>query len=224
MLPASTPLFALNQHKTWGYSLDQENLNKLLMHEKFINYFSRISPLSKEESDAIAESMQTAAYKKGDYLLKEGQVSENTYFVLEGCIREYILSDGEEKTTNFFSEEQWAISLNSLSPKSSATHNWVCIEDTTVVVGDEQQAQKLFKNFPRFETISRAIMESAFAEQKEALTSYYTDSPEQRYRKLLKTRPELVQRIPQYHLASYIGIKPESLSRIRKRINSSPLE
>ncbi|HKK58947.1 MAG TPA: cyclic nucleotide-binding domain-containing protein [Salinivirga sp.] len=136
------------------------------MHEKFINYFSKISPLSIEESEAIVKSMQTKAFKKGEYLLKEGQISSNTYFVLEGCIREYILSDGEEKTTNFFSEEQWAISLNSLSLQSSANHNWICMEDTTVVVGNEQQAQELFKHFPRFETISRAIMEAAFAEQK----------------------------------------------------------
>ena len=64
-------------------------------------------------------------------------------------------------------------------------------------------------------------MESALAEQKEALTSYYTESPEQRYLKLLNSRPSLLQRIPQYHIASYIGVKPESLSRIRKRIASS---
>ncbi|MBV6652439.1 MAG: hypothetical protein KI786_01700, partial [Mameliella sp.] len=79
----------------------------------------------------------------------------------------------------------------------------------------------LFRKFPRFETISRAIMERAFAEQKAALTSYYTDSPEQRYLRLIQAKPDLVQRIPQYHLASYIGVKPESLSRIKKRMASS---
>ncbi len=190
------------------------------MKSKFVNYFSRISPLSEEEADAIAESMQTRKFSKGDFLLKEGQFSNKTYFILEGCVREYILTDGDEKTTNFFTEEQWAISLNSFTPENAAKHNWICVEDTTVVEGDEQQGQALFKRFPRFETISRTIMEEAFAEQKETLTSYYTDSPEQRYLKLLKSRPDLFQRIPQYHLASYIGVKPESLSRIRKRIAS----
>ena len=188
------------------------------MHEKFINYFSRISPLSEEESNAIRAHMIIKTFKKGDYLLKEGQLSVDTYFILEGCIREYILADGEEKTTNFFTEEQWVISLNNFGPKTPATHNLVCVEDTTVSVGNERQAQELFKLFPRFETISRVIVEADFAAQKKSLTSYLTDSPEQRYLKLLKSRPDLFQRIPQYQLASYIGVKPESLSRIRKRV------
>lgn len=190
------------------------------MKNKFVDYFSRISPLSKDEAEAIENSMQTRKFMKGDFLLKEGQYSNKTYFILEGCVREFILINGEEKTTNFYTEEQWALSLNSFTPQNAAEHNWICMEDTLVVVGDEQQGQELFKRFPRFETISRAIIEAAFAEQKEALTSYYTDSPEQRYQKLLKSRPKLIQRIPQYHLASYIGVKPESLSRIRKRMSS----
>ena len=191
------------------------------MKQKFINYFSEIAPLSKEEADGIAESMQTKTFKKGAYLLREGQNATSTYFILEGCVREYVLADGEEKTTNFYSENQWAISLNSFAGDRLATHNWVCMEETIVVVGDEEQAHRLFRKFPRFETISRAIMERAFAEQKAALTSYYTDSPEQRYLRLIQAKPDLVQRIPQYHLASYIGVKPESLSRIKKRMASS---
>lgn len=162
--------------------------------------------------------MVLKTYKKGAYLLREGQISVDTYFILEGCIREFVVNDGEEKTTNFFTEEQWVISLNNFGPQSPATHNLICVEDTTVSVGNERQAQKMFKQFPRFETISRVIVEADFAEQKKLLTSYLTDSPEQRYLKLLSSRPDLFQRIPQYQLASYIGVKPESLSRIRKRV------
>ncbi len=191
------------------------------MKDRFINYFSSISPLSKEEGEAIAESMVTVNFKKGDFLLKQGEQSLHTYFILEGCIREYVGTDGGENTTNFYTEGKWAISVSNFSPDSQATHNWICMEDTVVVKGDEQQAQELFKRFPRFETISRTIMEAAFQEQRAAITSYIADSPEQRYLKLLESNPTLFQRIPQYHIASYIGVKPESLSRIRKRLASS---
>ena len=110
------------------------------------------------------------------------------------------------------------ISLNNFNSTSHAENNLECVEDTTVSVGNEEQAQKLFKIFPRFETIARAIVEADFVEQKKLLTSYLTDSPEQRYLKLLKSRPDIFQRVPQYQIASYVGVKPESLSRIRKRI------
>jgi CRP-like cAMP-binding protein len=188
------------------------------MHNKFVNYFSKISPLTVLESNAIADNMCIKTFKKGDFLLKEGRLSVDTYFIMEGCVREYILLEGEEKTTNFYTEEQWIISLNNFNSQLPSETNLICVEDTTVSVGNEEQAQKMFKTFPRFETIARAIMETDFTEQKKQLTSYLTDSPEQRYLKLLKSRPDIFQRVPQYHIASYIGVKPESLSRIRKLI------
>lgn len=188
------------------------------MLDKFVNYFSKVSPLNEEEKKAIADNAIFKTYKKGEYLVKEGQNSVDTYFVIDGCVREFVWVDGEEKTTNFFTEEQWVISLNNFGMPSPTENNLICVEDTVVSIGNEQQAQVLFKSFPRFETISRAIVEANFAEQKKTLTSYLTDTPEQRYINLLKNRPDLFQRIPLYHLASYIGVKPESLSRIRNRI------
>ncbi len=125
--------------------------------------------------------------------------------------------DGEEKTTDFFTENQWVLSLSGFDEANPSTHFLVCVEETTVV-GNEEAAQKIFKNFPRFETVSRMVMEKAFAEQQSRMNSFMTDTPEQRYSKLVKSKPDLLQRVPQYQIASYIGVKPESLSRIRKRL------
>lgn len=188
------------------------------MKDIVVKHFSRFSPLTEEEANTIKESMVIEHFPKGTYLLKEGQQPVDTYFILKGCVREFINKDGEERTTNFFTEEQWVISLGNFTAQNSKEHNLICTEDTSVMVGNEKSAQEIFKKHPRFETISRMVMESYFSEQKALLTSYLTDSPEERYQTLLKSRPDLFQRIPQYQLASYIGVKPESLSRIRKRI------
>lgn len=188
------------------------------MEAKLLNYFSRIMPLSEEEAAAIADTMLIERYKKGTVLLKEGQISTEAYFVLEGCVRQYFLIDGEEKTNNFFTDEQWVISINSFSQRIPSNHYLECCLDSVLVVGNRQKEEDLYRRFPKLETISRKVMEKVFAEQQEIMSSYVTDSSEQRYLKLLTSRPELFQKIPQYHLASYIGVKPESLSRIRKRI------
>lgn len=188
------------------------------MHNKLLKYFSRIMPLSEEEADAIAATMTILHYKKGTVLLKEGQVSTEAYFVLEGCVRQYYIVDGEERTNNFFTEEQWVLSINSFTQRIPATHFLACCIDSALVVGNREKEEDLYRNFPRLETVSRKVMEKVFAEQQEIMASYTTDTPEQRYLKLLQSRPDLFQKIPQYQIASYIGVKPESLSRIRKRI------
>ncbi len=188
------------------------------MDNKLLSYFQRIMPLSDEEIKAIVETMNIQQYKKGSILLTEGQVSTEVYFVLEGCVRQYYLVEGEEKTTNFFTEEQWVISLNSFNQNVASNHYLACSEDSSLVVGNSKKAEDLYKRFPKLETVSRKVMEKVFAEQQEIMGAYFTDNPEQRYLKLLKSRPELFQKIPQYQIASYVGVKPESLSRIRKRL------
>jgi CRP-like cAMP-binding protein len=128
------------------------------------------------------------------------------------------LSKGDEKTTRFFIEDDWVISANEVSENATSAFNWICLEDCTLISGNEQKAQELFVKFPRLETISRKIVEDAFSKIQKSILSYYSETPEQRYLSLIKSQPYIIQRVPQYHLASYLGIKPESLSRIKKRI------
>ena len=188
------------------------------MDNRLINYFLKITNLTADETKVLAESMVVKNFNKNEYLVKEGQFTNDTYFILDGCVRQYKTLDGNDITTNFYTEEQWIISLENFERKTASKYNLVCVEATTVVIGNEQKAQELFKQFPRFETTSRQIMETVFTEQQNLMTSYITDKPEQRYLKLLETRPDIFQRVPQYDIATYIGVKPESLSRIRRKL------
>jgi CRP-like cAMP-binding protein len=188
------------------------------MENKLIAYFSKFSTFSESELQALKDSMVIKSYEKGSFLSKEGQANTSTYFVLSGLVRQYRLIDGEEVTTGFYTEGQWIISLTGFTEDTIASDYLVCDEETSVVIGNEEKAQKLFHDFPRFETISRAVMETVFAEQHKTMTHHLRASPEEKYVRLLETRPDLAQRVPQYQLASYIGVKPESLSRIRKRM------
>ena len=133
--------------------------SKLL--DKFIDYFSEIRDLTVEEENAIRENTVIQQFEKGTVLLRQGQILRACYFVLKGCIRRYHLTDGEEVTTHFFTEEQWVDSVKSYSQQTPAEHYFSCVEDSTLVVGNEKTGEQLLKEFPKFEKISRAIIEQS---------------------------------------------------------------
>jgi CRP-like cAMP-binding protein len=188
------------------------------MEQRLISYFNGIMQLSDEEAEAIVATMTVRQFPKGAVLLREGETSTEAYFVLEGCVRQYYLVDGDERTFNFFTDNQWVVAIKSISQGIPSDHYIDCCTACQLVVGDRQKEEELYRRFPKLETISRKVMERVFMEQQEIMGTYFTDSPEQRYLKLLRSRPDLFQRVPQYQIASYIGVKPESLSRIRKRL------
>lgn len=188
------------------------------MDNKLLNHFTRFMPLSEDEVEAIDETMRWQEYGRGTILLKEAQISSDTYFVLEGIVRQYYLIDGVEKTSDFFSDEQWVISLNHINPNNPSPYYLECCTDCSLLIGNSQKGEGLFKKFPNLETISRKLMERVFTEQQEKIEAFTINTPILRYQNLLKSRPDLFQRIRQYQIASYIGVTPESLSRIRKRI------
>lgn len=186
--------------------------------DKIIAYFNNIMPLTPEETAGILATMTIKKYDKGKILLKAGNTSTEAYFVLEGCVRQYYMVDGQEKTNNFFTDGQWVVSIKSISQGTPSDHYIDCCTNCVLVVGNRTKEEHLYRNFPRLESVSRKIMELVFAEQQDIMAAYLTDSAEQRYIKLMERRPNLFQLVPQYQIASYIGVQPESLSRIRRRM------
>jgi CRP-like cAMP-binding protein len=185
---------------------------------ELIKYISQYVQLSDAEVQTFLETLKVRAHKKGDFLLKEGQVTELCCFVLKGCIRQYYLVDGEEKTTNFFTEGQPVASPEGVATRKPAKFYLTCLEDTIVMTGLTIDEVMFYEKFPKLAKAMQVMIEEEMAKQQDQFANFIMFSPEERYLNLLKNRPELLDRVPHYQLASYLGVKPESLSRIRKRI------
>lgn len=189
------------------------------MKNEILKYLSKYTIITKEIEKAISETTFIKHFKKGDILLKEGAISNECYFILKGCIRSYFLKDGEEKTIEFYTEKQ-SVVPSSYGTSLLSESYLECLENTIVSVGNPKLESETFKKYPSLESLSRIIAETIIIKQQESFTQFKTSTPEERYLSLLKTRPSLIQRVPQHQIASYLGIKPESLSRIRKRITN----
>jgi len=174
--------------------------------------------LTEEESLLIDELIPVKTFPKGTVLLEEGQVSRECYFTIKGCVRSYKIVDGVEKTTDFFIEQDSIASLTSYTQKTPANHYFACVEDSILAVLSYEREIELYRHFPQLESMCRVNIEADFGKKQEIIADYLTKNPEERYLLLMKTKPELIIRVPQYHLANYLGVQPESLSRIRKRI------
>ena len=189
-----------------------------MIEHKLIDYFARFRPLTETQKEAILESMEIQTYKKGEVILREGQLARSNYFILEGCVRQYYLKDGDDITSNFYTEEDWILPSLGMESERPAIYNLECLETCQVVIGNEEKGDQLIARFPEFQELAQIILEKEIIQQQTQQAAYIRNSPEERYLNVLANEKELINRVPQYHLATYIGVKPESLSRIRKRL------
>jgi CRP-like cAMP-binding protein len=181
-------------------------------------YLRSSGMLNEDEFEVMRQMMTIKTFKKGTFLLKEGQVLSHVYHNLKGCVREYYLKDGEEKTISFYTEGDAVSSTRSYVLQVPSKHYLECIEDTTLTVVSHKNDAEFKKRFPRLAIICYTKTEEELGVYQDITAEYMVSTPEERYLKLVETRPDLLNRVPQYQLASYIGVTPESLSRIRNRL------
>lgn len=187
------------------------------MQELLFDFISRYISLTEEEKNALLDLDLFHVVKKGTVLLREGQTSRESYFVLKGCIRVYYLIDGEEKTTSFYTELD-AFTPQCVTDKAPSGYFVSCVEESILLISNADHSEDINRKFPKFDTMCRMLSEELLARQQIDFDVYKTSTPEQRYVNLLKNRPDLIQRVPQHQLASYLGIKPQSLSRLKARM------
>ncbi|MCT4583084.1 MAG: Crp/Fnr family transcriptional regulator [Flavobacteriales bacterium] len=174
--------------------------------------------LTPTEEQLLSNAITIRTLTKNELLLSEGKISDEIYFVTQGCIRLFYNVNGNEKTAFFYTENQFICAGESYTFNIPARENYQAIEPTEVIIFKKNKTDLLLQQLPKFEIIARVATENELITCQKIIASFVTQSPEERYRALSEQQGALFQRVPQQYIASFLGVSPETLSRIKARI------
>ncbi|HLP21477.1 MAG TPA: Crp/Fnr family transcriptional regulator [Chitinophagales bacterium] len=180
---------------------------------------NKMLTLNQKEWDAFTGIFVFRSVPKKFNLVRVGDVSREAYFINKGAARLYFEKEGEEISANFMFENSFIASLESFLLQTPSRQAIDTLEGCELLVLSKQRLDELIQTYPKFHIFSKAIAEMAFIMLQRRASSFILDSPEERYMNMLQQRPEILERVPQHMIASYLGVTPVSLSRIRKRIS-----
>lgn len=184
--------------------------------EKILNNIGEIySPLSNECLQEFISNSQLITYRKGDTVVRERQYSKKAYLIIEGCARAYYLKDGKDISDWFTFENQFMASIISFFSDQPSPHYVEFVEDSTVLEFTKETVDLLSNNFHDFERFISKVVTETMLGLCERLHTIQFAKAEERYQNLISIYPDITQRIPLTHIASYLGITLETLSRIR---------
>ena len=193
------------------------------MYELFFQKLKEKISLTAEEQEIIKGYLTPKKIRKKQYLLQEGDVCKNIAFVEKGALREYTIDEKGTEHIFQFALEGWVISdLYSFMTGEPATYHIDALEDSELVLMSKSAQEEILKRVPCYETYTRMQMTGAYLAMQKRITSLISLSLEDRYISFIKQYPDIVQRVPQHMIASYLGLTPETLSRIKKKIASHP--
>jgi len=188
------------------------------MFEELFKLIGKFVNLSPHEKRIFQNAFTYKEVPKNFTLISEGDVANELYFIKKGLLRLYYNKEGEYITGYIFREHLFAGSFESFLQSSPSVQNLETLEDSELLVLPKENLMTLYKSIPKVNILTRKIAEQRFINAQKILSSFILDSPELRYQKFARENSDLFLRIPHHIIASYLGITPVSLSRIRKRL------
>jgi CRP-like cAMP-binding protein len=187
------------------------------MYELLHSFIQQLFPQSQVDATLIEPLLESKKLLKGDFLFREGDICHFVGLTARGCLRSFFIKDGKELTLFFHSEHSTLGDYESFRRQTPAHFSCQAIEDSKVLILNSQVIESL-EAMPDGQKLLRLVVEDLAFQLRDRLLSLYRDSSEQRYINFLKSEPKLLQRIPQHYIASHLGIEPESLSRLKRKV------
>lgn len=187
--------------------------------EPLLSYFNKMIPLNAEETQLVTEFFKSRLYRKKQYVLQENDVCSQFNFVVLGCLRMYKIDEkGNTHILQFASENWWMVDIGSFHQKKSSDLSIDALEDTMVLQISYENLIKLYTSAPKFDRIFRVLIENSFVTLQNRLLQNISSTAEERYLSFMETYSHLSNRLPQTQIASFLGITPEFLSKLKAKL------
>ena len=190
------------------------------MYEVFFKKVNEKVTLTSEEEEICKAVLIPKKVRKKQYILQEGDVCKYSTFVEKGALRSYTIDEkGHEHIVQFAIEGWWISDMYSFITGEPSVYNIDVLEDAELLLLSNASQEELLLKVPKFERYQRLLVQGAYIALQRRLVLSLSQSAEEKYTKLTNTYPDIIQRVPQHMIASYLGVTPETLSRIRKQIS-----
>ena len=187
-----------------------------------INYINKYINLSVEEEKFLLSKVIQRTYLKDQYITQQGDICKSINFIISGCTKTfYVDKDGQEHVILFAIEDWWTSDLGSFITQTPADFNVQCIDNTQLIQITYNNLEELYTEIPKLERLFRKIVERAYVASQKRILRNFSLTAKERYQLFKKIYPEIDQRVPQYMIASYIGITKEFLSKIKSQLVKS---
>jgi CRP/FNR family transcriptional regulator, anaerobic regulatory protein len=190
--------------------------------EEFRDFISTFITVDDDDWMLYEKSLETGVCKKGDIFLKIGEVCTSLHFITKGCARIFCYKKENEETYDFVFENDFAVDYRSFLTARPSTVGIEALEDLEYVKIPKKELEKLTKTSLKMQEFGRIMTEMVYIYLDERLQSILYDEPIDRYKKLLNKDAHLLQRVELQYIASYLGVRPETLSRLRKKLSLKP--